>query len=418
MAHSNRRSFLKSTLIAPYSTTFWDAAKAVTRQKLPVAAIVTEYRDNSHADVIIGKILNGFQQDGGPGPNLQLASLFTDQIPENDTSRMLARTNGFPIVNSIDEALTLGTDEIKVAGVLSIGEHGKYPFTLRTNQHMYPRRRFFDQITATFRRCGSSVPVFNDKHFSYYWRDAQAMINIARKIDFPVMAGSSLPLTFRRPAIDLPLGIEIENALTLGYGGYESYGFHALETHQCLLERRCGGETGVKAVQAVRGKAIWEAEAEDRWSWTLMEAALDAIPDVPGGKWKNNLKEDAAWYLLEHRDGLHTAVAMANGVAQHFVVALKIRGQNAPLVQWFELQDVKPYIHFAYLLKAIEYMFQTGKPAYSAKRTLLTTGILDRLMHSLASGGKRLATPELSIQYKAGTWPFANHPDTPLDFSL
>ena len=53
-------------------------------------------------------------------------------------------------------------------------------------------------------------------------------------------------------------------------------------------------------------------------------------------------------------------------------------------------------------------MIHSGKPSYPVERTLLTTGVLDTAMHSLAAGGKRLATPELSIKYQAADWPFAN----------
>ena len=46
-----------------------------------VAAVVTEYRRWSHADVIVGKILEGYNHDGKDGPNLRLVSLYADQFP-------------------------------------------------------------------------------------------------------------------------------------------------------------------------------------------------------------------------------------------------------------------------------------------------------------------------------------------------
>src|SRR5215207_8480667 len=80
------------------------AAPVGPRERLPVAAIVTEYRRNSHADVIVGKILEGFNQDGGEGPALRLAALYTDQVPKSDMSRELAKKHNFRIARTIDEA--------------------------------------------------------------------------------------------------------------------------------------------------------------------------------------------------------------------------------------------------------------------------------------------------------------------------
>ena len=39
--------------------------------------------------------------------------------------------------------------------------------------------------------------------------------------------------------------------------------------------------------------------------------------------------------------------------------------------------------------------------------TLLTTGMLDALLHSYADGGKRIDTPHLAIRYEPADWPFA-----------
>jgi hypothetical protein len=377
---------------------------------LPVAAIVTEYATNTHADVILGKILNGFDQQGGPGPALKLVGLYTDQVPKRDLSRELADKHGFSIASTIDEALTGGSDRLQAAGVISIGEHGNYPLTPDTQQKMYPRRRLFDGIVDTFRRVGAVVPVFNDKHLAFNWDDALHMYQTAVAMKIPFMAGSSLPVTWRMPPLSLPIGCEIESALAIGYGGFESYGFHAIETLQCMVERRASGETGVGHVGVLQGDAIWQARDAGQWQEELLRAALAVMPNVRPGDPKTLMNDRAAFYQLEYRDGLRATVAMANGLAGHFGFAAKVRGREEPHATWFKLEEVKPFGHFAYLLRAIESMIHTGQPAYPVERTLLTTGILDRVMHSIAAGegGKRFETPELAIRYQPVDWPFAN----------
>ncbi len=420
MIHPTRRDLLKWGATAAGAAIFPAACRSRAwgfdpeREKLPVAAVVTEYRPNSHADVIVGKILEGYRQDGGAGPALRLVSLYVDQVPDGDMSRRLAEKHGFRLAKTIDEAVTLGTGAVQVAGVLSIGEHGNYPVTPDTKQHQYPRRRFFEEITAAFRRCKKSVPVFNDKHLAYRWEDARFMYDTARKMEFPFLAGSSLPVAWRYPPLELPRECEIEAALSIGYGGLEAYGFHALEGHQCMLERRRGGETGVAAVQAVSGGEIRRAESQGRWSSALFAAALRTLPGAlqDSDKWSSS--ENSAVYLLEHRDGLKSAVVMANGLVADFAFAAKLKGRAEPVATRFKLQEGPPFGHFAYLVRAIEQTIHTGKVAYPVERTLLTTGILDRVMHSLAPGGKLLETPELEIAYAPADWPFANRPDSPL----
>jgi hypothetical protein len=408
-----RREVLAGSAAAVMAARVVRPAFGAAREKLPVAAVVTEYRPVSHADVIVGKVLEGWRQDGGDGPGLKLVSLYVDQTPPSDISRKLAEKHGFRLAKTIDEAITLGGDKVAVAGVLSIGEHGNYPATADTGQVQYPRRRFFDEIVAAFRRGGKTVPVFNDKHLGYRWEDAKHMVDVAQEQKFPLMAGSSISVAWRYPAVELPRDCEIEGALTLGYGGLEAYGFHALEAHQCLIENRRGGETGIAAVQAVAGEGIAAAEKSGRWSKELLAAALKSLPGPPRDieKWKMT---DSAGYLLEHCDGLKSAVLMANGLTDQFCSAIKIKGRPEPLAIWFKLQEGPPFGHFAYLLRAIDEMVHSGKPPYPVERTLLTTGILDRAMHSLAEKNVRLETPELDFAYKPANWPFANRDDSPL----
>ena len=408
MTSINRRRFLGQTagglLLAGGSPLL--GGEQPRRAPLPVAAIVTEYRTNSHADVIVGKILEGYDQMGGPGPDLRLVSLYTDQVAKKDLSRDLAKKHGFRIAKTIEEAITLGGDKVAVAGVLSIGEHGDYPYTKDTQQHMYPRRRFFDAIVAAFRKYRRVTPLFNDKHLAYAWSDARHMVDTARVMKIPFLAGSSLPVAWRRPALTLPRGCNLTEALAVGYGGLESYGFHALETLQCMVERRQGGETGVAAVQAVRGDEIGRAQKAGRWSPELLEAALATTPAPPKGRPKE-LHKNAVFFLLEYRDGLKAAVAMNTGQASEFAFAGKLRGEAKPLATWFRLQDARPFGHFAHLLRAIEHTVHSGRPAYPVERTLLTTGVLDALMHSHAEGGRLVKTPELAITYEASDWGYA-----------
>ena len=274
-----------------------------------VAAIVTEYSRLSHADVIVGKILDGYNTDRQSFPNLRLVSMYVDQFPEGDMSRALAKQHNFMIYDTIAGAVTLGRKEVAVDGVLCIGEHGNYPRNER-GQIMYPRRRFFEGVTDVFAKYRRSVPVFNDKHLGYAWADARWMYDRARELMFPLMAGSSIPVTWRRPALRLPRNCELTEAVQIGYSPFEAYGFHALEGLQCMAERRRGGETGVRAVTCLQGDAMWQALDRGVYSRDVLEAAMAQVPAHAVGdvrKWTATHNE-AAVFIIEYRDGFKGAV--------------------------------------------------------------------------------------------------------------
>ena len=234
-------------------------------QRNRIAAVVTEYRPNSHADVIVGRFLEGYHIAGRfHAPRVEVVSLYTDQVPEKDMSRAMAARHGVPIFPTIAEALTLGGETLAVDGVVLVGEHGDYPHNEK-GQHLYPRRRFFEETAAVMRAAGRSVPVFSDKHLSTSWENAHWMVGTARALGIPFMAGSSLPVTVRRPPLELPLGCALEEAVCVAYGPVEAYGFHALEVVQCMAERRGDGETGVAAVRCLEGPAVWDALAAGAW---------------------------------------------------------------------------------------------------------------------------------------------------------
>ena len=140
------------------------------------------------------------------------------------------------------------------------------------------------------------------------------------------MAGSSLPVTWRTPSLEMPAGARVREALCVCYGGVDSYDFHGLETIQCMVERRAGGETGVKWVQAYRGENFWKAYKEGVWPRDLMEAALcrshtltparegfnDIFPTVED---MQRLVKDPVAYRYEHdgRAEVHDAADVGPG---------------------------------------------------------------------------------------------------------
>ncbi|MCC7333899.1 MAG: hypothetical protein IT422_02315 [Pirellulaceae bacterium] len=196
--------------------------------------------------------------------------------------------------------------------------------------------------------------------------------------------------------------------MKVGYGDLEAYGFHGIEALQSVLERRHGGETGVIAVTAATGDQIWQAEKENKWDRRLLKSALDTI-DSSSERLEERLnREKAAFYMIEYRDGLRATVAMLTGVCHEFALACRLRDQAEPFACWFRLEETHPYGHFEHLLRGIQHMMHTQHAAYPVERTLLTTGILEKAMHSMHQQGKRLESPALDIRYPATTWGFAN----------
>ncbi len=412
-----------------------------------VAAVVTEYRPLAHAENIVNKLLEGYLLHWvHVPPRVQVASLYTDQVPLDDIGVNIAQRHGVPIYPTIREALTLGGAELAVDGVVLLGEHGDYPLNEK-GQRMYPRRRFFEESVAVFRDSGQVVPVFNDKHLAYSWDDAKWIYDTATSMRIPMMAGSSMPLSFRSPPMEVPLGAPVEEIVVVADGGLESYGFHALEIAQCLAERRRDYETGVGAVRCLAGEAFWAAlDAGDQWSPELQGAALAAVghaggtlperyesgadaqeaqrrlgatqpqswlrhgpgparprPAAPAaGRGSGGAPARREWaaFQVEYLDGLRVTVLMIGGYVVRRGVALRIRGEDAPWATWFLQQRRRDQLwHFDHQVDHIERMVETGRAPYPLERTLLTTGLIDALMTSLHEGGRRIETPHLAIRY-------------------
>lgn len=378
-----------------------------------IAVVATVYRYLSHAQHIGDRFLVGYPRDGAwHKPDMKVVSLYVDQKPEGDQSAARAKEFDFQVYPTIAETLRCGGNKLAVDAVLVIGEHGDYQRNEK-GQVLYPRYEFVKQCVEVFEKDGVSVPVYNDKHLSYSFEHAKWMVEASKRLKFPMIAGSSLPVTWRLPDIELPLNSEIENALMVGYGGADVMDFHGLEALQCMLERRKGGESGVAAVQMIEGDAVWKAGEEGRYSKELLTSALSRSDTPQGqtivdgrtqdlvgkGELPKLVKKPAA-YFIEYRDGLKATLLMLDGAIKDFNFAARVRGAGVQSTQFF-LSPEPNVTYSACLVRKIEELFETGKAPYPVERTLLVSGILESCLTSRFEGQKRLETPHLAVEYRA-----------------
>jgi hypothetical protein len=384
--------------------------------RLKIALVTGIMFQFAHSQHFVDRFLEGYGWNGAwHKPPMDLVSLYVDQVGPEDISReRAARFPSLKIYPTIAEALTLGGSKLAVDGVILIGEHGNYPRNEK-GQTEYPRYQFFREIVGVYRSSGRSVPLFSDKHLSWNWDWAKEMYDTSRSMSFPFMAGSSLPVTWRIPSVEMPLGTRIREAMCVGYGGVDSYDFHGLETIQCMVERRQGGESGVKWLQAYRGDSFWQAYQDGVWSRELCEAALcrshtltparegfnDIFPTLDDMR---RLVKDPVAYHYEHADGLKCTLLLMNGLVQDFNFAAHVEDRKEP----FSTQMYLPMPpdrttlanFFSPLVNNVEKMFLTGKPSYPVERTLLTTGLTAAGVESLYRNQARYETPHLSIRYQ------------------
>ena len=384
-------------------------AAGAEKSRLQVAAVLTEFTYRSHAHVLLENFLEPYLFNGKlTAPGTEVLSFYVDQFSERDMARAVAAQYNIKIYPSIAGALCLGGERLAVDAVLSIGEHGKYPINEKGQQE-YPRKRFFDEIVAVFRRSGRVAPVFSDKHLSYRWDWAKEMYDTARAMKIPFMAGSSVPLAQRRPSLEIPRGAKISEAVSIHSGPVESYDFHGLEVLQSMVEARRGAEDGIAGVQFLQGESLWKAASDGLWSPELAQAALATDPPVPDESARDLIRPPTQGdpfvhhaILVHYRDGLRSivlGVSRGGGVKWHF--ACRLAGEPNPLATSFYVGPWQNRNLFKALAHAIQTHFRERRPPYPIERTLLTTGALAAAMDSRFAGGRAVDTPHLNVAYKA-----------------
>ena len=382
-----------------------------------IAFLGTVVHEHSHSQHFLDRLAMGYNWRGAwQPPRVDIASVYIDQFPEKgDLGRQRIAKYGLKQSSSVREALTLGGDSLAVDGVVVIAEHGNYPRNEK-GQVRYPRYDWFKEIVRVFESSGKSVPVFNDKHLSTTWPECREMVADARRLGFPFLAGSSLPVTWRLPAFDLPNGVDLRESVCVAYGGVDSYDFHALETAQCISERRRGGEVGINSVLALKNERLWEhlAAAPQELTQKLFVSALTRSHNLPveGGyptapvtiDWARRTMPDTTGYFIEHRDGFRTSIFMTKIRDFNYAGYLADRNEIVGCQMYLPMptHGSTTADFFTPLIRHIETMVLENREPYPVERTLLTSGMVIGGVESLAAGQKIYETPDMDVAYRVG----------------
>jgi len=454
-------SALSSAMLAyrPLLREAW--AQTPAHRPLQLAILCSVYRQGSQMQTLGDRFLVGYPYEGDwRTPEVQVVSVYVDQLvrqveaapspyqlamtgakiapsssargiagglgkdravgalpsaekaePAADLSKARSQQFGFRVCSNIPEALRCGGNKIAVDAVLSIVEQDDYPSNDR-GQILLPNYDFFQQCAQVFEDEGRGVPYFNHKQLSFSFPQAKTMVETAQRLRFPLLAGSSMPVTWRLPEVDVPLGAEVEEAVMVGVGAPDGMDYDALEALQCMMERRKGGETGVKAVQLLEGDDVWAAQNAGRWSKDLLSSALSRTDTPQGltvldGRTQDlvasgvlpQLVKNPMAYCLEYNDGARATLLMLDGAITDYNISVKVAGHDLVSTQFF-MPPAPNNLYSACLASKIEQLFQTQHPAYPVERALLTSGVLEGCLQSRHKLNQRLETPQLAVSYQ------------------
>jgi hypothetical protein len=335
-------------------------------------------------------------------------SVYLDRKQKNDITEKLAAEYGFTIYDTIEGALTLGTGKLAVGGVFLCTEWADYPKN-ELGATLYPHRAMFDAVIKVFKDSGAVAPVFVDKHMAHDWEDSWYIYQTAREMKIPLMAGSTMPVSFRIPAVDVKRNARLKEIVGISYHTLDAYGFHGLEVLQALAERRKGGETGIVSVQALKGQAVWDAAGKEYDPELLTQALQRNAPPLTIDEVKQKEKNPVV-FLIRYRDGLRVAMFGLNYSVLHWAAAWRYQDKRTDATL-FWLHENWPFATFTAQMQGIEQMYLTGKPSWPAERTLFSSAILHAGLLSLHEDSRLVKTSYLAkFKYKTA-WDWAQPAD-------
>ena len=415
-----------------------------SRGKRPkFAAVVNEFWPGSHADLLVGRLHDGYEVLWTPTePLCELASLHVLDPGPSDLGASRIREWDVRPAGRLRDALSGTGGGIDVDGVVLIAERNpRSGRPAEFDERGRPRDRRHEMFMQVARECELSarpVPIFLDKHLGNTWEEISEIYETSRRLSIPVMAGSSVPVTVRCPPVEIPVGSRVKEVVAVATGSGEPPIFHPLELVQSMIERRAGFETGVASVRFVSGDRFWDAFTNGGlWSRELADAAIEAVPHYAGGareyyrRYPSSIADGPASsprgreeaVVVDYNDGTRVSVLLLTGFMLRRAVAVRVDETRDPLVTWTptgsKLTDVPmigasvatpgqkkpPTWNFDHLAGFLDRFLFTGHSPFPIERTVLTSGILDAAITSRQSGGEAVDTPHLDIGYRPATTP-------------
>jgi len=255
---------------------------------------------------------------------------------------------------------------------------------------------------------------------------ARQFVALAASRKIALLAGTPISVTWRLPPIDLTPGTPLTEALIVVQvsalaaqatppfppASLRGAELHALEGLLPVIERRRGGESGLRSVRFLEGKEFWRAGDKGLWSWPLLASALSRSHTPQGNSLEDGRTEDLVGlglvrklarnprgWLLEHRDGLRSAILVLDGVVADFNFAA--RALDGSVVSAQLLRGAPPAEHhFSRLAEVIDNFFRTGTAPWAIERNLLSAGLLEAFAKPGSLSGQTVRTDGLTVAYR------------------
>jgi hypothetical protein len=255
---------------------------------------------------------------------------------------------------------------------------------------------------------------------------AQELVGLARSRKIALLAGTPLCVTWRLPEVELPPATPLSEALIVVQANpspsqtsppappssLRGAELHALEGLLPVIERRRGGESGVRSIRFLEGRDLWKAGDKGNWSWQLLAAALSRshspqgdpvldgrTQDLVGLGLVPKLARNPRGWLLEHRDGLRSTILVLDGVVADFNFAVRVQNGSIVSAQLFRTPSPAEQ-HFSRLTAVMEDFFRTGKLPWPTERNLLVAGLLERFGQPSNRTGRVVPASGLEIAYQ------------------